>query len=78
MRFSIFKLINGMMQGSVMFPLLFNMYTNPLVDSLKETYTSYRNNGRIYNYLYYINGVTLSSPLLKCHKKYKMIKNYNK
>ena len=57
-----FPVTNGIKQGGVLSPKLFNIYVNTLSVSLKEKYIGRCLNGNVVNHLYYADDLVLVSP----------------
>ena len=60
-----FPVSNGVRQGGILSPLLFNIYTNPMIVKLNKIKSGYCLNGNIINNLCYADDIALFSPSLK-------------
>ena len=59
-----FSVANGVRQGGILSPLLYNIYTDPMIGNLNSIKTGYCINGNIINNLCYADDTTLFSPSL--------------
>ena len=57
-----FSVTNGIKQGGILSPKLFNIYVNTLSVSLNEKYIGCCLNGKVVNHLYYADDLVLVSP----------------
>lgn len=57
-----FNVCNGVRQGGILSPLLFNLYTNALSTSLNSMYVGCRINGKMMNHLMYADDLVLMAP----------------
>ena len=60
-----FHVTRGVRQGGILSPLLFNLYTNPMIKKLNEIHSRYCLNGNIINNLCYADDIALFSPSLE-------------
>ena len=60
-----FPVSNGIRQGGILSPLLFNIYTNPMIVKLNQIKSGYCLNGKIINNLCYADDTALFSPSLR-------------
>ena len=57
-----FSVNNGIKQGGILYPKLFNIYVNTLSVSLNEKYIGCCLNGKVLNHLYYADDLVQVSP----------------
>ena len=60
-----FPVSNGVRQGGILSPLLFNIYTNPMIVKLNQIKSGYCLNGNVINNQCYADDTALFSPSLK-------------
>ena len=60
-----FPVSRGIHQGVIISPLLFNLYTNPMIKKLNEIHPGYCLHGNIINNLCYADDTALFSPSLR-------------
>ena len=57
-----FSVNNGIKQGGILYPKLFNIHVNTLSMGLDEKYIGCCLNGNVVNHLYYADNLVLFSP----------------
>ena len=57
-----FSVSNGIKQGGILSPKLFNIYVNVLTTSLNEKYIGCCLKDKVVNHLYYVDDLVLVSP----------------